>query len=91
MLVCLVIVRIWMETSVFGINRRACYALVLLLVGCGCGSADLPPHTFTCNSSLKEEYHNFFYSFMGFLGHNTWWEKHRNGWFRPKNGPKLQN
>ena len=70
MLVCLVIVRIWMETSVFGINRRACYALVLLQTGCGCGSADLSPHTFTCNSSLKVGYRNIFF-FIGPLGHNT--------------------
>ena len=40
---------------------------------------------------LKGGYHKKIYSFIGPLGYDIWREKHRNGLFGPKNGPKLQN
>ena len=41
------------------------------------------------NIALKGGYRNFFYSFIGLVGHNIWWENSRNGSFGPKNGLKL--
>ena len=38
---------------------------------------------------LKRGYHNLFYSFIGLIGHNTWWENSWNGSFGPKTGQKI--
>ena len=40
---------------------------------------------------FKERVLQFFYSFVGLVGDNIWWEILRNGLFGPKNGPELQN
>ena len=37
---------------------------------------------------LKGGYRNFFYSFIGPVGYNIWWENSQNGSFGPKKGPK---
>ena len=40
---------------------------------------------------LKGGYRNFFYSFIGPVGHDIWWENSRKGSFGPKKGPKIAN
>ena len=37
---------------------------------------------------LKGGYRKFFFSFIGPVGHNIWWENRQNGSFGPKNCPK---
>ena len=39
--------------------------------------------------SLKGGYRDFFYSFIGPVGHSIWWENSRNGSFGPKNDLKM--
>ena len=41
-------------------------------------------------SPYREGIAIFFYSFIGPVGHNIWWENSRNGSFGPKNDLKMQ-
>ena len=38
---------------------------------------------------LKGGYCKIFFSFIGPVGYNIWWENSRNGSFGPKTGPKM--
>ena len=43
-----------------------------------------------CLVAKREGIAKYFYSFIGPVGHNIWWENSRNGSFGPKNDLKMQ-